>query len=282
MQFCWFSYFPSRPWHILASGGTVTIRGQVGRSIRAAAGTLAVGGRIGTDAVLAGGNVNVEREAEVGRDLVVAGGSVQVSATVHRNAYLTGGSVTIAGTVDGNVEAQADEVVLLPTARIKGSLRYSSGRPIEIQSGAQVSGQVTRVARPSRSRSMLNPASRFGFRFAGRLIEALWLLVIGFIFVAVAPRAVLRVKERVGGRFGMSLLTGFVLAVVVPFAVVLMLLTIIGIPLAVVVMCLYLATLYPGLVFVSAWLGDAIGRRLGRRQAGLSPYLAVTLGVLVL
>lgn len=267
---------------ILASGGNVTIRGRVGRSVRAAAGTLAVGGRIGTDAVLAGGNVTIERGAEVGRDLVVAGGSIQVSATVHRNAYLTGGSVTIAGTVDGNVEAQADEVVLLPTARIKGSLRYSAGRPIEIQSGAQVGGQVTRVARPSRSRSMLNPASRFGFRFAGRVIEGLWLLVIGFILVAVAPRAVLRVKERVGGRFGMSLLTGFVLAVVVPFAVVLLLLTIVGIPLAFVVMCLYLATLYPGLIFVSAWLGDAIGRRLGRSQAGMSPYLAVTLGVLVL
>lgn len=267
---------------ILASGGTVTIRGSTGRSIRAAAGTLIVAGRIGTDAVLAGGSVTIERGAEVARDLVVAGGSVQVSARVRRNAYLTGGSVTIAGTVDGNVEAQADKVVLLPTARINGSLRYSSGRPIEIQSGAQVAGQVTHVPRSSRSRSMLNPASRFGFRFAGRVIEALWLLVIGLILVALAPRAVHRVKERVGRQFGMSLLTGFVLAVVVPVAVVLLLITIIGIPLGLVVMFLYLATLYPGMVFVSAWLGDAIGRRLGRGQGGMSPYLAVTLGVLVL
>jgi len=267
---------------ILVSGGNVTIRGSVGRSIRAAAGTLAVGGRVGTDAVLAGGNVNVERGAEVGRDLVVAAGSVQVSARVHRNAYLTGGSVTIAGTIDGNVEAQADEVVLLPTARINGSLRYSSRRPIEIQPGAQVTGQVTRVARPSRSRSMLNPASRFGFRFAGRVIEAIWLLVIGFIMVAVAPRAVHRVKDRVGGRFGMSLLTGFVLAVVVPFAVILLLVTFIGIPVALVVMFLYFATLYPGQVFVTAWLGEAIVRRLGGRQGAVSPYLTYALGVLVL
>lgn len=170
--------------------------------------------------------------------------------------------VTIGGTIQGNVEAQADELVLLPTARINGTLRYSSGRPIEIQSGAQVAGQVTRVARPSRSRSMLNPASRFGFRFAGRVLEALWLLVIGFILVAVAPRAVRRVNERVGARFGMSLLAGFVLALVVMF--------------------LYFATLYPGQVFVSAWLREAIVRRVGRRQGTPSPYLTVVLGVLVL
>ncbi|MGH2398762.1 MAG: bactofilin family protein, partial [bacterium] len=267
---------------ILASGGTVTIRGSIGRSLRAVGGTLAVAGPIGADAVLAGGNVTVERGAEVGRDLVVAGGNIQVSASVHRNAYLTGGSVTIAGTIDGNVDANADEIVLLPSARINGQLRYSSGRPIEIQPGAQVAGQVTRVTRPSRSRSMLNPASRFGVPFAGRVIEGMWLLVIGFIMVAVAPRAVHSVKEQVGRRFGMSLLTGCILAIVVPFVVILLLVTFIGIPVALVVIFLYFATVYPGQLFVTAWLGEWIVQRLGRREGAVSLYLTVALGVLVL
>jgi cytoskeletal protein CcmA (bactofilin family) len=267
---------------ILAAGGTVTIRGVTGRSIRAAAGNLSVGGRVDADAVLAGGNVTVEQAAEIGRDLVVAGGGVQVNGTVQRNAWLTGGTVTIGGGIEGNVEAHADRIILLPTARINGTLRYSADQPIEVQSGAQVAGQVTRVDRPSRSRVMISPGARFGFRFAGRVLEAIWLLAIGLILVAITPRGMRVVAERVRTRFGLSLLAGFILVVVVPVAAVLLLVTIVGIPLAFVAMLLYVATLYPGQVFVSAGLGDALLRSLGRGGAATAPYAAVTVGVIVL
>jgi cytoskeletal protein CcmA (bactofilin family) len=266
---------------ILAAGGNVSIRGSVGRSIRAAAGSLIVGGPIGTDAVLAGGSVTIERGSEIGRDLVAAGGGVQVTGTVRRNAWLTGGAITIGGTIEGNVEAHADRVVLLPTARITGTLRYSADQPLEIQSGAQVTGQVTRIGRPSRSWVMLDPSARLGFRFAGRILEALWLLALGLILVAITPRGLRAVADRVRAQFGLSLLIGFILVVVVPVAAILLLITIVGIPLALVLMLLYVTTLYPGQVFVSAWLGDALGRRLGRGR-GMSPYLGVTVGVIVL
>ena len=267
---------------ILAAGGNLSIRGSVGRSARAAGGSVVVGGAITADAVLAGGNVTVERAAEIGRDLVGAGGNVQVSGTVHRYAWLTGGTVTIAGTIAGNVEAQADRVVLLPTARITGTLRYAADRPLEMQSGAQVGGQVTRIDRPSRSRLLVNPAARLRFRFAGRVLEALWLLAIGFILVAITPRGVQHVQETVRARFGLSLVAGFILVVVVPVAIVLLLITLVGIPLALVVMLLYFATLYPSQVFVSAWLGDALMRRLRRGQAAVSPYAVVAVGVVLL
>jgi uncharacterized membrane protein YccF (DUF307 family) len=265
---------------ILAGGGNVSIRGSVGRSVRAAAGNLVVGGPVGTDAVLAGGSITVERESQIGRDLVAAGGGVQLIGTVRRNAWLTGGTVTIGGMVEGNVEVHADRVVLLPAAQITGTLRYSADQPAEIQSGAHVAGQVTRLERPARSRTMLNPAARLRLRFAGRILEALWLLALGFVLVAIAPRGVQAIADRMRARFGLSLLAGFILVIVVPVAAVMLLITIVGIPLALVLMLLYVATLYPALVFVSAWLGDALGRRL-RAGRGISPYLGMLVGVVV-
>ncbi len=266
---------------ILAAGGNVSIRGSAGRSIRAAGGSLTIGGPIRADAVLAGGSVTVERAAEIGRDLVAAGGGIQVTGTIRRNAWLTGGTVTVGGVVEGNVEAHADRVVLLPTARINGTLRYSADQPVEVQTGALVAGQVTRIDRPSRSRMLVDPSARLRIRFAGRLLELLWLLALGLILVAVTPRGVQSVAARVRARPGMSLLAGFILVVVVPVAAILLLLTIVGIPVALAVMLLYVTTLYPGQVFVSTWLGDALLRRLGRAPGSVSPYLAVTLGVVV-
>jgi cytoskeletal protein CcmA (bactofilin family) len=266
---------------ILAGGGTVSIRGSVNRNVRAAAGNLVLGGPVSSDAVLAGGSITVERGSQVGRDLVAAGGSVQLLGTVRRDAWLTGGTITLGGSIEGNVEAHADRVVLLPTAQIAGTLRYSADQPLEIHSGARVAGEVTRVDRPARSRTMLNPAARLRLRFAGRILEALWLLALGVVLVAIMPRGVQAVADRMRLRFGLSLLTGFILVIVVPVVVVLLFLTIVGIPLALALMLLYGATLYPGLVFVSAWLGDALGRALSRGRR-ISPYLGVIVGVIVL
>src|SRR3972149_6243939 len=179
---------------ILAAGGTVRITSAIGRSLRAAAGDLTVGSRINADAVLAGGSVTVDQASQVGRDLVAMGGSVRVLGSVFRNAFLNGGDVIIGGTIQGNVEVQADHVTLLPSARIQGQLRYSADRPAEIQSGAQVTGGIERTLRPTAPWRYYRP---FSFRFAGRVVEALWLLAIGVVALAVAPRGVPRVVERV-------------------------------------------------------------------------------------
>ena len=251
---------------ILAAGGTVRITSAVGRSLRAAA------------AALAGGSVTVDQAAQIGRDLVAIGGSVRVLGSVSRNAFLTGGDVIIGGTIQGDVEAQADRVTLLPSARIQGKLRYSADRPAEIQSGAQITGGIEQTPRPAAPRRYYRP---FAFRFAGRVMEALWLLAIGFVALAVAPRGVPRVVERVRRQFGFSLLTGFILLVVVPVAALLVAFTIIGIPLSIVAVLLYLATLYPGQIFPAQWLGEWVMRSLGRGSGPPSPYLAMTVGVVL-
>ena len=263
---------------ILAAGGTVRITSAIGRSLRAAAGDLTIGGRIGADAVLAGGSVRIDQAAQVGRDLVAMGGSVHVLGSVARNAFLNGGDVIIGGAVQGNVEVQADRVTLLPSARIQGKLRYAADRPVEIQQGAQVTGGIERTSRPTAPQRYYRP---FAFRFAGRVMEVLWLLAIGFVALAVAPRGVPRVLERVRRQFGISLLTGFILLVVVPVAALLVAFTVIGIPLSIVAVLLYLATLYPGQIFPAMWLGEWIMRSLGRGGAPSSPYLAMTVGVIL-
>jgi hypothetical protein len=199
---------------------------------------------------------------------------------VRRNAWLTGGTITIGGTIAGDVEAHADRVVLLPTARITGALRYSADQAIEVQPGAQVAGQVTRTDRPSRSRMFLDPSARLKLRFAGRILETIWLLALGLVIVAITPRGVRAVADRVRAQFGITLLIGFILMVVVPVASVVLLLTVVGIPVALVLLLLYVTTLYPGQVFASAWLGDALARRLG--GAAVSAYVSITVGVIAL
>jgi hypothetical protein len=59
--------------------------------------------------------------------------------------------------------------------------------------------------------------------------------------------------------------------------------TVVGIPLSVVGMLLYAATLYPALVFVAAWLGHWLIQRMRRQGAGEpSIYWALAAGAVAL
>lgn len=242
---------------VLAAGGTVRIGGTVGRALRAAAGSLSVDAKINGDAILAGGMVTVGPGAEVGRDLVVAGGSVTVSGTVKRKARLGGGDVTVGGSVQGDADIRAGKIILLPTARIGGRLRYSSDQPVEIQSGARIAGGTERIPGPAHRAGVSAP---LWLGLTAHLVEGAALLVLGLVLLAVIPHSASAVITEVETRFGGSLLAGFILVVTVPVAAALVAFTVIGIPLSALAMLLYLATLYPGQVFVAGWLGDQIVR----------------------
>jgi len=268
---------------VLAAGGALTVDGAIGRTLRAVGGAVTIDSRIKSDAVLAAGTVRVGSAAQIGRDLVIGGGSVNVSGTVGRNALIGGGDVVIAGAIHGDTEIQASRIILLPTARIGGALRYYADQPIEIQPGAQVAGGTTEMPAPSR------PRWAVGAPFSPRLwlwrsvAETIALLVLGLAAFAVAPRGAALVVREVRERFGRSLIAGFALMVSVPVAAVLLLFTVIAIPLSVIGMLLYLATVYPGQVFVAAWLGYAILSGAGRRSGrGPSAYWSVVVGVIVL
>jgi cytoskeletal protein CcmA (bactofilin family) len=261
----------------LAAGGTLRIGGAVGRSLRASAGTLNVDARIGRDAVLAGGTVNVSQAAQVGRDLVVGGGTITLSGTVSRDAVIRGGTVVIGGTIQGNARVRANQIVLLPTARIGGKLRYAAGVAIQIPPGARISGGTEQIPAP------LRRGAAIASQLWRSLAEALALLVLGLVIFAVAPRGASAVVANVGRRFGRSLLTGFILVVVVPAAAILLLVTLIGIPVSLVAMLLYLATLYPGQVFVASWLGSSILRVVRRgTETPPSTVWSLVLGTVIL
>jgi len=268
---------------VLAAGGTVTAGGTIGRSLRAAGGAVTVDSHIKSDAVLAGGVVRVDAVAQIGRDLAVGGGSVNVSGTVGRNALIGGGDAVIGGTIHGDVEIQANRIVLLPTARIGGALRYFADQPIEIQAGAQIAGGTTQMPAPSRPRQAIGaPISPRLWLWRG-IVEMISILVLGCVTFAVAPRGAFPVVRELEERFGRSLLTGFILLVTVPVAAALLVLTVIGIPVSVIGMLLYVATLYPGLVFVAAWLGHrALQRMRHQGQEGPSIYWSVAAGAVAL
>jgi hypothetical protein len=248
---------------LMTAGQTVTVESAID-------GDLATAGSQDTVAAPVSGYVLAAgRNAVIGDDARLAGSTVQFEGRVERDLSIGAATAVIDGHVGGNVEARADRVSVMPGAVIDGDLVVHAMRPPDISPDAQVRGQV---------RYEEIEQSRFGGWFAMWLVGFLALLILGLPIVAFAPVWATRIADVMSARFGVSLLTGLVLLVLVPLVVALLAVTVVGIPLAVVLAALYFSVLLASGVFVSCEIGAWLLGRMGRPAA---PWQRLTLGAII-
>ncbi|HEX7051180.1 MAG TPA: hypothetical protein VF188_13315 [Longimicrobiales bacterium] len=240
----------------LGAGGGQEIGGRVLGDVRAAGGQVLLTGDVANNATVAGGQVTLGEGAVVRRNAYLAGGSVRVDGTVMGLLRAAGSDVVLDGTVGGDVRVEAEHLRVGPGAHIAGELRYRvSPENVTIDPGAEVTGRV--VALPPRPRPPIE------------LFHVLWLigfLVAGTIavllFAGVTRAAEAALRRRPAAALGF----GLVWVIAVPIAVIIVGLTGIGVPLALITGALYVISLYLGRVVVAVWLGRLVLR--GRAAPG--------------
>jgi len=127
---------------ILAAGGEVLIRGRVHDDVRVAAGELLVQAVIRDDLIAAGGRIRVDEDAWVGGKSWLTGGEVIIGGRLNGPLHASAGTVVISGSIASDVLIWAEEIEIMPGARIDGDLRYRSPVPAVIHEGAMISGEV--------------------------------------------------------------------------------------------------------------------------------------------
>jgi len=258
---------------VIAAGGTVVVSGPVGDDVRAAGGSVFLSAPVKDNVALAGGTVVLQPGASVGRDASLAGGSVRLQGKVARNLSIGAGEAVISGEVDGSVEARAQRVKLLPGALVRGDLTVFSSNPPDISPEARVLGRVDHRAVP------VAPRRGLGFPWFGWLLQFLWISVIGAALLALSVRWTESVTETILHRPGATILAGILGFILVPILVVILLVTVIGLPLGFILMAFCVVGLMLACAFVSYLVGSSIlaSLRLGRA----SPFARLLLGALI-
>jgi cytoskeletal protein CcmA (bactofilin family) len=258
---------------VLAAGGSLTIEGNLAEDLYAAGGEVRFDGTLAGNARVAGGSVSIGRSARIEGNTSLAGGRVAVQGALGGYLHAAGGRVLIDGPVQGNVEVAAGSLEVGPQARIDGALRYRTRAPLRMDPAAEVRGGVERLP--------FEAYDERAARFAVGAAFGVWLLglmLLAALLAGLLPGPTGRVAQAARQRFGWSLLSGFLALVAVPPAIVILLVTVIGIPLALLAVLLYLALILAGYVGAGIALGNAVLRRW---QGGWRRALAAALGVLV-
>jgi len=254
---------------VMAAGNSVIVTGDVDGSVRAAGRSVTLGGLVKSNAQAGGQTVIVSETAKVGKDLHVGGTSVDLDGTVGRLLGLAAQNAAVRGTVGGDVKFEGDELSLGPGASVGGELLYRSDLEPEMAQGATIAGGVTKL--PPRP----GAEGKRGFSLVGFLLRLVTWFAFGAVGIAVAPRIFRAAAVAVAVRPWWNLLLGFLVLVATPVAVIVAMITVIGIPLGLVALIGWLVALLFSGVPVGAYLG-------GRMLRSASPYLALFLGLLVL
>lgn len=262
---------------VLLAGETVSATGGIGNDAWMAGNRVILGGPVSDNAYLAGSAVELSRAARVGSDLLAAGNQVNVMGNVGGGARLAGNNVVIGGTIDEDVQVQANRLRLLDGAVIRGDLRYTSANEAEIAPGARVQGQTVRTE-PTGERA--RPAFWKGTAWGmWSLIAA---ILFGIVLVLLFPERSRVAAATIRGSLGASLGVGLLAFIAVPVAIIIAFVTIVGIPLGLVALAVYLVLLYAANIFAGLALGGWIIARTSSGRATPHRIWAMILGVVVL
>ena len=272
----------------MLAGGNLRVTAKVEHSVLAGGGRLILDAPIGRNLRVGGGQVDVGPMAAIGGNVMVGGGQVSLRGPVKGSVAVGGGRVLIDGPVDGDVVSNAGRLTLGPNARLAGKLSYRSNDELERDPAAQVAGAIEHLSMPGRSAARERERD-WGDRAQHAGPSWLWtlgLMAIAALLVATLPVTTQRVAEALRARFGWSLLWGFIALVCIPVAALILLVSIVGIPLALLLLLLYFALLLVGYVGSGIALGhwalarfkaDAAARTGWRIAAAMAAVLLLAL-----
>jgi hypothetical protein len=248
--------------NLYSAGESVTIGGEVGGNVHAAGKNVELDTKVGGSGFLAGKNVILTEGSELARGGFLAGESVRAKGRVGRGLYFGAEKMELSGSVERAVRGYGRQVTVSSSGSVGGDLHVTvpDDGAAEIDDGATVHGEtVIDIHEEKERRAFLYP----GFYF-GVLAKTLALLIIGLVLITLfpslrpsAPESSKEVLRDMG--------IGFVAIVATPVVMLLIAMTVIGIPVSIVLGMVYALLLYASTLVVAYFVAQRFPAEDNRR-----------------
>ena len=245
--------------NVFAWARDVDVTGRIAGGLHAGGERVRVDGRV-DGAVYSFGEVfELERGASVARDVGHGGREARVEGDVGRDVVFYGEELQLVGRVERDVTVLgAERVRLLATADVAGDLTAIVGadEDVEIADTARVGGTIEAKRGEHHLKHGLAQWSEPMF-YVWLVVRIVGALLVGVLVYSLFP-GVFAAHLPDAGSFMRSLGVGFAALVVTPLAVAVAALTLVGIPVAVLGLFLYVTACYLGIVCAAALLGRSL------------------------
>lgn len=250
---------------VLCAGQTVRVTGPVSGSIRTAGQTVTLDGTVQRSLNAFGQTISVEKNAVVDGDAVIAGQTMMVGGTLAKGLVGAGDTVSLDGTIGGDMNLAVATLQVGDKANVQGKLTYESQKDAVVAPGAVVGTLIKQPVRKEMG-DWQKPQKKLP-EFMGAMskpwpVNAIGSIVtfilVGFVMAFLFPRKTQDVVDTVKQYPGRSIGIGILTLLVSPVIFFILLVTIIGIPLAILFALFMALVLFLSKLFVALWAGREI------------------------
>lgn len=228
---------------VVALGNRIAINGSIDNDFISIGETIDIRGEVDGSIFLAGGTLIIDEGARLNGTIFGGAGEIEINGTVNGDLYLASETLIINGTINGNIKAAGDKVRFGSNGEVNGKITYYSQK---LPAGLEGRDNVEFV-----KKSYIESED---FKMPGKFEVALFFAIAGLITLLLGGFLLLLLPATegisIGGRDDRAIwflgLWGLIPTLIYPVALIILAVTVIGIPLAL----LLLAALFP-LAFVA-------------------------------
>lgn len=248
---------------LFAAGQEVTVNGKVYGNLYAAGQKVRLNGRVAGDTFAAGEKAETPEAAVFERDLLVFAANLLHAGRVERQLIADSRYAVLNGFVGDNARISADTLEVRDGADIKGKLVYLSPRQVALSEKAKISGGTEwKKTAPRQVKERRQERTAAGQLF-GLLISMAGALLIWFIGTAIKPDLWTSLTKPIFNEPGKTMGIGALALILGPVLAVILMVTFIGLPLAMLLILAYMVALYLAKIITAVFVGSWLAQRFG-------------------
>ena len=243
--------------------GTTLIDGTVLNNAYIVSGNIILNGKVREDLVSLGGNIDISKSSTVYGNLYALGGEVLIDGKIIHNAYINAGHFVLNGHIGGNLKLSSNNVKINKGSSINGYFSYTgSDNKSSYVNKNSIKGHIYRNYTNKDQKEIALTIARTVLIFLAMIIFVL-------LFIKILPKLSLSVVKNATDKTWTSFGYGFIEIIVTPVIAVILLLTIIGIPISIFLIGIYILLMFVSYMLNGLILGAFITKYLYKMDAGI-------------
>lgn len=238
--------------NLYAVGNNISLKGKINGSAHLAGNMIDVSGEVNKSIYIAGNVVTLSDKSKIGTSLVSFGANTNLNGSVGNQAYLYSGTSNINGSIGSDTVVNSGQVSVGSNAKINGNLKYTSDSQAQISNESNIKGSISRIEEKTAK------TEDFRSRLISIVMGLASTFLLGLLLLWSLPKSTVDVADFMSKHMLGSIFCGLLFLILVPIAVILAIVSGIGLHTGLVLGFVYLAVLFAGSVFVALWLGRKI------------------------
>lgn len=265
---------------VISVSQNLTINGEVEGNVRSLAQTIIINGIVGHNFNAIATNITFGQNSSINWDALILSTNLKVQGVISGNLNGFSSNAFVSGKIGRNINLHLSgsdnlnpsPLVIDKNAVINGSLTYYSSSNAAIESPSSVTGQI--------NHQQTEKTINYSVIAWGVVYKLLSALLVGSLIFSFKKAAWQKTIIKMNSKYWSTILTGFGVLVLGLPIIFLCALTVIGWPLALIMLVFWMTALYFSLLIASFSLGEIIRKNFIKRT--VSPILILGLGLLII